>query len=62
MNVLGKLLIVIGLLSLGGCVIAPVGPAAGVYVGPRIVAPAPYVAVSPYYYGYGPRFYYGRHW
>ena len=60
MNVLSKLLIVSGFSFLGGCVIAPVGPPAGVYVGPGAVAA--YVAVRPYYYGYGPRFYYGRRW
>lgn len=62
MNILSKILIIGGFLSLCGCVVAPVGPAAGVYVGPQVVGPAPYVAISPYYYGYGPRYYYGRRW
>jgi hypothetical protein len=57
MNMFSKLMIIGGFLFLGGCVVAPVAPA---YVGPRVVGP--YVAVSPYYYGYGPRFYYGRRW
>ena len=61
MRVFSKLLIAGAFLSLGGCVVAPVGPP-GVYVGPRAVVAAPYVVVSPYYYGYGPRFYYGRRW
>ena len=60
MNVLSKLLIASGFLLLAGCVIAPVGAPAGVYVGPAAVGA--YVAVRPYYYGYGPRFYYGRRW
>jgi hypothetical protein len=59
MKVFSKLLIAGAFLFLGGCVVAP---APGVYVGPRVVVGAPYVAVSPYYYGYGPRFYYGRRW
>ena len=58
MNIFSKLMIVGGFLFLGGCVVAPLG--APGYVGPRVVGP--YVAVSPYYYGYGPRFYYGRRW
>jgi hypothetical protein len=58
MHVLFKLLIVTGFLLLAGCVIAPVGAPAGVYVGPAAVGA--YVAVRPYYYGYGPRLYYGR--
>src|SRR5580704_165051 len=62
MRIIPKILIALGFLSLGGCVVAPVGPPAGVYVGPQVVA-APYVAVSPYYYGwYGPHYYYGRRW
>ena len=62
MRLIPKILITLGFLSLGGCVVAPVGPPAGVYVGPQVVA-APYVAVTPYYYGwYGPRYYYGRRW
>ena len=60
MKLLYKLLIVGAFATLGGCVVAPVGP--GPYYGARVVAPVPYVAVSPYYYGYGPRFYYGRRW
>jgi hypothetical protein len=60
MKVISKLLIVLGFLSLGGCVIAPFGPPPRAYVGPQVVGS--YVAVSPYYYGYGPRFYYGRRW
>jgi hypothetical protein len=55
-----RLLITLGLISLGGCVIVPFGTPPAAYVGPRGVGP--YVAVSPYYYGYGPRFYYGRRW
>ena len=62
MKLIPKLLIVLGFVSLGGCVVAPVGPPRGVYVGPEVVVGAPYVAVSPYYYGYGPHYYYGRRW
>jgi hypothetical protein len=62
MKLLSKILIMGAFSSLGGCVIAPVGPPGGAYYGARIVAPAPYIAISPYYYGYGPRFYYGRRW
>jgi hypothetical protein len=59
MRLLPKILITLGFLSLGGCVVAPVAPP-GVYGGAVV---APYVAVSPYYYGwYGPRYYYGRRW
>ena len=61
MKIVTKLLIVSGFMSLAGCVVAPVG-APGVYVGPQVVVPGPYVAVRPYYYGYGPRFYYGPRW
>jgi len=60
MKLFPKILITLGFLSLGGCVVAPVGAPPGVYVGPQLVAP--YVAVSPYYYGYGARYYYGRRW
>jgi hypothetical protein len=52
-------MITLGFLSLGGCVVAPVAPPVGVYVGPQVVAP--YVAVNPYYGWYG-RGYYGRRW
>jgi hypothetical protein len=64
MKLIPKLLIVLGFVSLTGCVVAPVGPAPGVYVAPQVVVPGPYVAVSPYYYGYGPHYYYGygRRW
>jgi hypothetical protein len=62
MRLLSKILITLGFISLGGCVVAPVGPPPGAYVGAQVVA-APYVAVSPYYFGwYGPRYYYGRRW
>jgi hypothetical protein len=62
MRFVHKIMITLGFLSLGGCVVAPVGPPAAAYVGPQVVA-APYVAVTPYYYGwYGPRYYYGRRW
>jgi hypothetical protein len=54
-----KLLILLGLISLGGCVVVPAGPP-GVYAGPQIVAPIPYVAVSPYYSW--PRYYSVRRW
>jgi hypothetical protein len=57
MRLVTKLLIALGIVSLGGCVVVPVGPPRAVYYGP-----GPYVAVSPYYYGYGPRYYYGRRW
>jgi hypothetical protein len=57
MRLIGKLLIVAGLLSLGGCVVAPTP--VGAYVGPAVVAPAPVVVGG---YWYGPRYYYGRHW
>lgn len=61
MRLVTKILITLGFMSLGGCVVAPVAPPAGAYVGTAVVAP--YVAVSPYYYGwYGPRYYYGRRW
>jgi len=59
MRLIPKILITLGFLSLGGCVVAPVAPP-GVYVGPQVVAP--YVAVSPYYGWYGPHYYYGRRW
>jgi hypothetical protein len=62
MKAASKLLIVLGLLSMGGCVVAPVGLPARLYVAPAVVGPAPYVAISPYYYGYGSRYYYGRRW
>jgi hypothetical protein len=62
MKLVPKLLIALGFLSLGGCVVAPVGPPARVYVGPEVVAATPYVAVAPYYYGYGAHYYYGRRW
>ena len=46
----------IGLSALSGCVVVP---ARGYVYGPRVavVAPAPYIAVRPYYYHYyyGPR-------
>lgn len=47
------LLAAVGFSALSGCVVVP---ARGYVVGPRVavVAPAPYVAVRPYYY-YGPR-------
>jgi hypothetical protein len=61
MKLLPKLLILAAFTLLGGCVVAPVGPPVG-YYGARVVAPVPYVAVSPFYYGYGARFYYGRRW
>jgi hypothetical protein len=61
MRFIPKILIALGFLSLSGCVVAPVGAPPGVYVGPQVVVP--YVAVSPYYYGwYGPHYYYGRRW
>jgi len=56
MKTLSKILIAGAFLLVSGCVVAPAGPRAGVYVAPGVVA------VSPYYYGYGPRFYYGRRW
>ena len=62
MRLISKFLIALAFVSLGGCVVAPVGPAPGVYVGPQVVVPGPYVAVNPYYYGYGPHYYYGRRW
>jgi hypothetical protein len=62
MRLISKLFCVLGFVSLGGCVVAPVGPPAGAYGGAQIVAPTPYVAVSPYYYSNGPRYYYGRRW
>jgi hypothetical protein len=62
MKILSKILIVGACAFLGGCVVAPVGYPGGAYYGARIIAPVPYVAVSPYYYGYGPRFYSGRRW
>jgi hypothetical protein len=51
MKVIGSLLLLCGFAALSGCVVVP---ARGYVVGPRvaIVAPAPYVAVRPYY---GPR-------
>jgi hypothetical protein len=61
MRLIPKILIALGFLSLGGCVVAPVAPPAGAYVGPQVVA-APYVAVRPYYGWYGPGYYYGRRW
>ena len=61
MKLVAKLWIALGFLSLGGCVVAPVGPPR-VYVGPELVAATPFVAVAPYYYGYGAHFYYGRRW
>jgi hypothetical protein len=53
MKVMLVLVAAIGFGALSGCVVVP---ARGYVVGPRvaIVAPAPYVAVRPYY-GYGPR-------
>ena len=62
MRLITKLLIVLGFISLGGCVIAPVGPPPGAYAGAQVVVPGPYVAVSPYYGWYGPHYYYGRRW
>ena len=56
MKALPKILIVGAILLVSGCVVAPAGPRAGVYVAPGVVA------VSPYYCCYGPRFYYGRRW
>lgn len=60
MRLICKVLIAGGLLSLGGCVVAPTP--AGTYVGPAVVAPVPYTAVGGYWYGYGPHYYYGRRW
>jgi hypothetical protein len=53
MKVILALVAAISFSALSGCVVVP---ARGYVVGPRvaIVAPAPYVAVRPYY-GYGPR-------
>jgi hypothetical protein len=62
MRLMSKLLITLGFISLSGCVVAPVGPPSGAYVGAQVVVPAPYVAVRPYYYWYGPHFYDGRRW
>jgi uncharacterized membrane protein len=59
MRLICKILLAAGLLSLGGCVVAPVP--AGAYVGPAVVAPVPVVAVGGYWYG--PHYYYyGRRW
>jgi hypothetical protein len=57
MRLICKVLIAAGLLSLGGCVVAPTP--AGAYVGPAVIAPAPVVVGG---YWYGPHYYYGRHW
>jgi hypothetical protein len=58
MRLICKLLIAAGLLSIGGCVVAPAP--AGAYVGPAVVAPAPVVVGG---YWYGPHYYYyGRRW
>lgn len=62
MNLIYRFLIVCGFVALGGCVVVPGGPPRGVYIGPQFVATVPYVAVSPYYSWYGPRYYYGRRW
>ena len=58
MRLICKLLIAAGLLSIGGCVVAPAP--AGAYVGPALVAPAP-VVVGGYWYG-SHYYYYGRRW
>jgi hypothetical protein len=48
MNILGKLLIFIGIVTMTGCVVAPYGYHRG-YYGPRVAvfAPAPLVVAPP---------------